>query len=94
MNVEDGSFLRLKQLSLAYNLPVEKMGWNKIFKSVNVYVSGNNVFLISDFKLGDPEVNNFTSSSTNNSFGGVSQGFATGQYPYAKSFTLGAKLQF
>jgi len=41
--------------------------------------------------LGDPEVNNFTAGS---GLGSVSQGFASGQYPYAKSITLGVKLEF
>ncbi|MCM5664069.1 SusC/RagA family TonB-linked outer membrane protein [Galbibacter mesophilus] len=91
VNIEDGSFLRLKQVSLGYDIPVEKAGIDHIFKRLNVYMSGNNLLLFSDFRLGDPEVNNFTAGS---GFGSVSQGFASGQYPYATTITAGIKMDF
>ena len=90
-NIEDGSFLRLKTATLNYNLPLEELGWNNTFSAFNVYVTGTNLFLISKFKLGDPETNNFSSGS---GFGSVSQGFAGGTYPYAKSITVGLKMEF
>lgn len=88
INVEDGSFLRLSSVSLAYDIPLKD---NNIFKSVNVYVTGNNLALFTDFSLGDPEVNNFSSGS---GFDSVSQGFASGQYPYSRSLVTGVKLEF
>lgn len=94
VNVEDGSFLRLRQLSIGYDLPLNKLGLNNAFEGINVYVSGNNLWLLSDFRLGDPEANNFTSGSTNNNFGSISQGFSPGVYPYATSYTVGAKIVF
>lgn len=83
--VEDGSFIRLKTMTIAYNLPMDKIG-NNLFNSINVYVSGNNLLLFSDFTLGDPEVSNYG--------GALEQGVAAGQYPYARSFTAGIKLNF
>ncbi len=95
VNIEDGSFLRLRTVTLGYDVPVKKMpGLSTIFDAVNIYVAGNNLLLFSDFRLGDPEVNTFTSGSTNNEFGSVSQGFAAGQYPYATSITAGFKMKF
>ena len=94
VNVEDASFLRLRQVTLGYDLPLQKLNMDQVFKGVHVYVAGTNLWLISDFRLGDPEVNNFTSASTNNQFGSVSQGFSSGVYPYARSFTVGARVTF
>ncbi|TRX59168.1 TonB-dependent receptor [Fulvivirga sp. M361] len=91
VNVEDGSFLRLRQLTLGYDLPLNKFGADNLFKNIYVYISGTNLWLISDFRLGDPEVNNFTAGS---GFGSVSQGFSSGVYPYATSFTVGATVTF
>lgn len=90
VNVEDGSFLRLRQLTLGYDVPLQKLNANNVFKGLHVYVSGTNLWLISDFRLGDPEVNNFTAGS---GFGSVSQGFSAGVYPYATSFTVGARVE-
>lgn len=87
VNVEDGSFLRLKTVSMSYDLPLK----DKFIKKMNVYVTGNNLALFSKFSLGDPEVNNFSSSS---GFNSVSQGFASGQYPYATSILTGIKIEF
>jgi TonB-linked SusC/RagA family outer membrane protein len=86
VNVEDGSFLRLRTLTLGYDIPLDAMALGSKISGLNVYVTGTNLLLISDFKLGDPEVNNFT--------GGVSQGFASGQYPYPKTITLGVNMKF
>jgi hypothetical protein len=86
VGIEDGSFIRLKNLSLRYNLPVANMGINNIFRSMSVYATGNNLLLFTDFSFGDPEVSNYGS--------GLEQGVATGQYPYARSFTLGIDVTF
>lgn len=91
INIEDGSYLRLKTMSLAYNIPLEAIGLSNIVNKLNVYVTGTNLALFSKFKLGDPEVNNFTAGS---GLGSVSQGFASGQYPYARSITMGVKVEF
>jgi len=90
-NVEDGSFVRLRSVSLSYDIPLAKTKLDKVFKSMNIYVTGKNLLLFSDFKLGDPEVNNFSAGS---GFGSVSQGFASGQYPYARSIVTGVKFEF
>ncbi|UOY08050.1 TonB-dependent receptor [Muricauda sp. SCSIO 64092] len=94
LNIEDGSFVRLRTVTLSYDIPLKKARLDSIFKGLNIYVTGQNLWLISDFTLGDPEVNNFTSASTNNQFGGVSQGFAGGAYPYATSIVTGVRMEF
>lgn len=91
VNVEDGSFVRLRSVSLGYDIPLKKANLDNVFSRLNVYVTGRNLLLFSDFTLGDPEVNNFTAGS---GFGSVSQGFASGQYPYARTIVTGIKLEF
>ncbi|WP_240938712.1 SusC/RagA family TonB-linked outer membrane protein [Arenibacter sp. 6A1] len=53
--MQDGSFLRLKSVELGYNLPQKLMNKFRMEK-VRIYVTGNNLFSISQFKLWDPEM--------------------------------------
>jgi TonB-linked SusC/RagA family outer membrane protein len=85
--IEDASYLRLKSVSLGYDLPVEKLGIGNLFSRLNVYVTGNNLLLLTKWTMGDPEVSNYGSGS-------LSQGVATGQYPYARTYTMGVKIDF
>tara|TARA_R110002096_G_scaffold158404_1_gene323712 strand:- start:24 stop:2996 length:2973 start_codon:yes stop_codon:yes gene_type:complete len=58
VDVEDGSHLRLKNVRLTYNLPVDKMGWNGV-KNMSIYATGTNLLLFSDFRLIDPETSQY-----------------------------------
>lgn len=88
-DVEDGSHLRLKNVRLTYNLPIEKMGLSGI-KGMSIYASGTNLLLISNFKLIDPE----TSRYGRNGLGNIAQGFSNGEYPNAKVISLGLNVTF
>ena len=88
MWVEDASFIRLKQVTISYDIPTKKLGLGGLFKSANVYVTGNNLLLLSDFSLGDPEVNFYSGEED------LRKGVYSGQYPYTRSFTAGIKLDF
>jgi TonB-linked SusC/RagA family outer membrane protein len=81
--VEDGSHLRLKNVRLSYGLPVERWGWSN-FKNLNVYVSGTNLLLLSNFRLFDPETSQYGTSNLN-------LGFSRGEYPYGRTLTLGVQ---
>lgn len=83
VGIEDGSYLRLKTLTLTYDVPIK---WEKGLRDLQVYVSGNNLLLWTNFSFGDPEVSNYGR--------GLEQGVATGQYPYAQSFTFGVNAGF
>ncbi|GIZ09490.1 SusC/RagA family TonB-linked outer membrane protein [Flavobacterium sp. UMI-01] len=89
MDVEDGSHLRLKNVKLAYNFPVEKMGLKDV-KNMSVYVSGTNLLLLSNFRLIDPETSRFGKDG----LGNIAQGFSNGEYPNAKVLTLGLNVTF
>ncbi len=85
--IEDASFIRLKSASIGYDLPLNKLGMSNLFSRFNVYVAGNNLLLFTKWSMGDPEVSHYGSGS-------LSQGVATGQYPYARTYTVGVKIDF
>lgn len=81
-NIENVSYLRLKQLSLAYSLP---QTWFKRLhlKDVRLYLSGENLFLLTNYSGLDPEiVNPYTGKDTGE------------MYPLSRKFTLGLNLKF
>jgi TonB-linked SusC/RagA family outer membrane protein len=88
-DVEDGTHLRLKNVRLTYNLPVEKIGWEGV-KNMSLYASGTNLLLFSDFRLIDPE----SSSYGRNGVGNLAQGFSNGEYPNARVLSLGLNVTF
>ena len=57
--VEDGSYLRCKNITLGYRLPAIK-GIN----SARIYVSTNNLFTLTNYTGYDPEVNTYAGSNT------------------------------
>ena len=85
--VEDGSHLRLKTVRLSYNLPTDRWGW-KTIKGINVYFAGNNLFILSNFRLVDPETSLFGQSG-NDLARNVALGFSEGEYPSARTVSFG-----
>ncbi|MDR2118594.1 MAG: TonB-dependent receptor [Tannerellaceae bacterium] len=84
--VEDGSYIRLKNVQLAYNLPVNKWKINNWLKGVKVYVSGQNLLTFTGYSGLDPEINSWG--------GNINIGLDYLTYPNVKTFTFGAKVQF
>ncbi|MEM9077873.1 MAG: TonB-dependent receptor [Bacteroidota bacterium] len=85
----DGSYLRLKNLTLGYTLPqdvLDRLGG--IFKSVRLYATGTNLFTIKGDELDgiDPEVTDDIDP--------LFQGESFFTAPQAKSYLFGARLQF
>ena len=84
--VEDGSYLRVKNISLGYSLP--KTVLNRLATtSARVYVTAQNWFTLTKYTGYDPEVNRYGSSS-------LSQGLDYGGYPAAKTLLVGLNLKF
>ncbi|MBE7178804.1 MAG: hypothetical protein INR69_20555, partial [Mucilaginibacter polytrichastri] len=84
--VEDGSFLRLKNVVLGYELPPSVA--RKIrAKKVRVYVSGQNLFTVTNYSGYDPEVSR---NGQSNLYGGID----FGNYPNYRTFLSGLNLSF
>jgi len=77
--VESGSYLRLKNIQLGYTIP-NRLLKNVGINSLRVYVAATNLFTITDYSGYDPEI------------GGA--GVDYGNYPQARTYTIGAKLNF
>ena len=82
--VEDGSYLRLKDIKLAYTIPTTVLNRIKI-ENVTVYVSGSNLITWTNYPHYDPEAS-WTSSSVN--------GWDRGVYPSAKAVMGGIQVTF
>ena len=87
--VEDGSFVKLRNISLGYNLPQSLMEKSKIFSSFRVYISGQNLLTFTSYSGFDPEISN-----TNDFSESVTQSIDFGAYPTAKTVTLGLNITF
>ncbi|WP_420535518.1 SusC/RagA family TonB-linked outer membrane protein [Barnesiella viscericola] len=84
--VEDASFLRCTDITLAYTLPkplMRKIGFN----SINVFASVKNAFLITKYSGYDPEVDSFA-------FDGLRPGVDMSSFPHARSFIFGLNVSF
>jgi len=85
--VEDGSYVRLKNVTLAYNIPPSLLSKIKI-RSARVYVTGINLATFTDYTGWDPEVN------TDYRAGNRNQGSDFYAAPQIKSLTFGINLGF
>ena len=81
-NIENISFVRLKQLVLGYTLPAT---WfkSKFIKSINVYLSGENLFMLTNYSGLDPEVIDPYTGKDDGS-----------QYPLNRKLTFGFNMKF
>ena len=86
--LEDGSFLRLSDITLSFNLPKK---WLKkaMMKSATVFVTGKNLFVWSDYKGYDPEVNMSTGAAKY-----LCPGLDNWAYPKSRIISGGIKLSF
>lgn len=90
--VEDGSYIRLKDVTLGYNLPVSVS--EKFFvQQMRVYVSGLNLLTFTKFEGWDPEVTR-TGTRRTQTMLNVQQGVEYYSTPQAKGFTFGINLTF
>lgn len=78
--IEDGSFLRVQNVSLGYTLPV-----SKFISRARIYVSAQNPLLITNYSGFDPEVNNRGQNNLN-------RGDDYDAYPRSRTFTVGVNL--
>lgn len=84
--IEDGSFLRLKTVSLGYNFPASLLKRTGIVKSARVYAAAQNLYTWTSYSGYDPEV------SVRNS--ALTPGFDYSAYPRARTITLGINATF
>ena len=88
--IEDGSFLRLQNVTLGFTLPQE---WTKKFacSQFRVYCTLNNVFCLTNYTGYDPEVNSAIRGSKTS---GLTPGADFSAYPKSFAWTVGANITF
>jgi len=84
--IEDGSYIRMKNIQLAYNIPASVLERLKI-ANARIYVSGQNLVTFTHYSGFDPEVSRF--GQDNASFGSD-----YGSYPTSKMYLVGLNLTF
>lgn len=85
-HVEDGSYIRLQNLSLGYTLP--KAWTNRVsMGTVRLFFSGQNLFTWTEYSGFNPEVNLHDSNS-------LTPGLDYGTYPLPKTYSLGINVNF
>lgn len=88
--LEDGSYLRLNNASLGYTLSPSELGWKTTsFNNIRLFVTGQNLFVITDYSGFDPEVNQGSSIDGVESFG-----IDRRTYPSARTFLIGINAKF
>ncbi|MDG2451172.1 MAG: SusC/RagA family TonB-linked outer membrane protein, partial [Saprospiraceae bacterium] len=83
--VEDASYIRLRNVTMAYNFPQSALG--DVFSSLRLYVSGTNLITFTDYLGFNPEVNN-NDDNVN------VQGEDYGAYPLSRVMTFGVNASF
>lgn len=81
--MEDGSYLRLRNVTLGYRIK----GFKSVISDIRVYISANNLFTITNYSGYDPEVNSFAGANTQ-------IGIDNLVYPQSRSFLAGLQVNF
>lgn len=86
--VEDGSFLRIKNITLGYTFPKTLLNKAKI-ENLRVYVNIQNLYTFTKYTGYDPEVGASTQDST-----GLTYGLDNGRYPSPAMYSFGLNITF
>ena len=86
--LENGAFLRLNNATLAYSLNPQVIGMDKWLDNVRLSVTGQNLFIITDYTGFDPELNTGSSSDSK------SYGIDYYTYPKARTVVFGLNVSF
>ena len=84
--LEDGSYLRLSNVTLGYNVNMKDVPW---IQSLKVYLTGSNLFVLTKYTGYDPDV-----SSSADMNGVRSLGIDITSYPKARTFLFGLNVTF
>ncbi|MES2371291.1 MAG: SusC/RagA family TonB-linked outer membrane protein [Bacteroidota bacterium] len=89
--IENVSWLRMRDITLGYELSQKLLKRQKAFKSASIYVTATDVFMITNYSGMDPNVNALNSSNARG-YGGA--GIDWGSIPSPRTYNLGLKLTF
>jgi len=96
--VEDASYVRLKMISLSYDLPTRLLSKTKIIDGLRIYASAQNLFTFTGYTGTDPEVNTHVNTSAGGSANqaaganNLAGGIDFNAFPAFRTFIAGVKL--
>ncbi|MBA4057697.1 MAG: SusC/RagA family TonB-linked outer membrane protein, partial [Marivirga sp.] len=91
--LENGSYLRIKNLSIGYSLPVSFLSFtNGAINKFRIYVSSQNLLTVTKYSGYDPEVGNRNIANGSNNF--LTNGIDYGQFPQPITFLAGVQVGF
>ena len=85
----DGSYLRLKNLTLGYTLPKSLVNYVKL-ENVRVYFTGRNLLTLTSYPFYDPEIGSGGASGNASTARGIDMGY----YPQARALLMGIQVDF
>ncbi|MGY5352243.1 TonB-dependent receptor [Wenyingzhuangia sp. IMCC45533] len=91
--VEDGSYLRLKNIQLGYSIP-EKVLNNTFMSKARIYVAGQNLLTFTNYSGLDPELGIDGTQTQNGSRTTLDIGIDRGRYPSTRTVSLGLDINF
>ncbi len=83
--VYDGSYIKLKNISLSYHIPSVLLSKAKL-RNLEIYGSAQNILWLTKYPGYDPEVNNSTNA--------ITQGLEMGTIPNPRTYTMGLRVGF
>jgi len=90
--VEDGSYIRLKNVSLSYNLPASLLSRQKLIRGIRATVGAQNLATVTNYSGMDPEVGSYVGANT--STGNQAIGLDFGRYPLTPIYTFSLNVNF
>ncbi len=88
--IETVNWMRLRDATLTYRLPKSLLKRQRIFKTASVFVTGTDLFIITNYTGADPSVN--TNNASNRGVGGV--GIDYGSLSNPRGINAGLRVQF
>lgn len=85
--VEDGSYLRIQNVTLGYTLPSSSLGKQNLFSSLRLYATVQNLYTFTDYSGLDPEIGAFSQNA-------LLMGIDNGRYPTPRTIMVGINLDF
>jgi hypothetical protein len=90
--VEDGSYLRLKNVSLGYSIPQSLIERQKVVRGIRAIVGAQNLYTLTNYSGFDPEVGSYVGRDA--STGNQANGLDYGRYPLTPIYTFSLNVNF
>jgi hypothetical protein len=90
--VEDGSYLKLKNVSLSYSIPTKVLNYSRVIKGLKATIGAQNLYTLTHYKGYDPEVGAYVGMGSSNSNQAI--GIDFGRYPLTRMYTATVSVNF